>query len=411
MAPPPAPATGAGQGDGTSRLRLRPRLNLPSDAPTQAATEAVGAPPPPPIAGFPIPEPDAAADPELEEIPRFKLRPKAAAAPPAIADAPPPPEALAGAPPPPPPPSFAKAPAPRPQAFADAPPPPLPKEGGSVPPLPPPGRPSQSMPPMSILTAAPPPPPGSVAEPPAPPGTIPRLSLSTAQDKALPKGPQAAGADVLQKIGGKPVVKPGKTAAVLRKRPALSPVAKVGLTVVVIALAVGAFYSYRIFFPAPSQEMKIKLPAVAKPIAPADLKQSAQDALSKANKGQNATAGQSKADASVSSQQVATPTPIPTSGAVESVMGESNISKDVRVSSTPIDAELAASAAFRSFVANATIGGVFQGIPSRALINGTVVREGQVVDSALGIAFERVDPDKKIIYFKDYNGAVVSKGY
>jgi len=218
---------------------------------------------------------------------------------------------------------------------------------------------------------------------------------------------------MLPKVGGKPVVKPGKTAAVLRKRPALSPVAKAGLTVVVIAIAVGGFYSYRIFFPAPTPEMKIKLPAIPKPVAPGDLKTPASDAQSKA---QSAIAAkraqdQAKADALAASQAAVTPTPIPTTAVVESVMGESNISNDVRVSSTPIDAERAASAAFRSYVANATIGGVFQGVPSRALINGTVVREGQVLDSALGIAFERVDPDKKIIYFKDYTGAVVSKGY
>jgi hypothetical protein len=62
-------------------------------------------------------------------------------------------------------------------------------------------------------------------------------------------------------------------------------------------------------------------------------------------------------------------------------------------------------------VASALVTGVFQGSPSRAMINGTVVREGQVVNSALGVVFERIDAPRKMIYFKDYTGAEVSKNY
>jgi len=230
--------------------------------------------------------------------------------------------------------------------------------------------------------------------------------------------------DALPKIGGKAVVvKPGKTAAVLRKRPALGPMAKVGLTVVVVAVAVGGFYSYRIFFPAEAPSLKIKLPPINKSVS--DIKQSAAGALSKAaatpgqllEKGQGAIAAQraqqqAKVDAlAAGGEPSPTPAPTPSSAATEAVMGESSISTDVRVNNTPIVAAPAASPAFRAFVSNATIGGVFQGVPSRALINGTVVREGQVLDSSLGIAFERADSEKKVIYFKDYTGAEVAKNY
>ena len=34
-----------------------------------------------------------------------------------------------------------------------------------------------------------------------------------------------------------------------------------------------------------------------------------------------------------------------------------------------------------------------------------------MVDSELGIAFDRIDADKKVIYFKDATGAEVSKNY
>src|ERR1017187_899940 len=413
----PAPAPGAGQGEGIGRLRLKARLNLPDAALTQAVPDIAVAEPPvpppaPPSGGFPLPEPVAAADPESEDLPKFKLRPK-------ITVAQYPPQQYKGAPPPPLPPSASSTALPRqssspppPPSSASPPLPPLPRSGGAARPFPIPGHRSQSVPPMSILAAPPPPPPGSVAEPPGPPGSMPRLSLSTAPDLSGSKGTHVPGTEGLPKVGGKPVVaKPGKTAAVLRKRPALGPLAKVGLTVVVIAIGVGGFYSYRIFFPAPSPVMKIRLPAIAKPVAPSSMKLpdgqpkgALPDEL--AEKGQE----QAKAD-EVTPGQVPTPTPNPGANVVETVMADSAITNDVKVSSTPIDAAMAASAAFRAFVAGATIGGVFQGAPSRALINGTIVREGQVVDSGLGIAFERIDPGKKVIYFKDYTGAEVSKNY
>jgi hypothetical protein len=413
-APPPPQAPGAGPADGTGRLRLRPRLSAPDDAGAKsAAAPAMAAPPPPPPAAPPIEEPIvAAAEPEPEEAPAFKLRPKGAA-----------PAARAPVAPPPPP------------AGAPLPPVPLPVEAVPVP-EPPMERSSTSMPPMSILAAPLPPQPGAVAEAPAPPGSAPRLSLGPTPVKppVVPgKPPASVGtirrvADFLPKIGGKKaVVKPGKPSAVLRKRSALSPMAKAGLTVVAVAVGVGGFYSYRIFFPAPTPDVRIKHLAIAKPLAPVETKKPAADAAAAkptAAPGQAAEkAGatgadqhekdQAKADSQAPGQDAPTPTPTqpPDPGVVESVLGDNKVSQDVRVGSTPIDAGRSASPAFRSFVAGAVIGGVYQGTPSRALVNGTIVREGQTVDSALGIAFERIDANRKIIFFKDYTGAEVSKGY
>src|ERR1017187_8329504 len=359
----PAPAPGAGQGEGIGRLRLKARLNLPDAALTQAVPDIAVAEPPvpppaPPSGGFPLPEPVAAADPESEDLPKFKLRPK-------ITVAQYPPQEYKGPPPPPLPPSSSSPALPRqssspplPPSSASPPLPPLPVSGGAAPPFPIPGHRSQSMPPMSILAAPPPPPPGSVAEPPGPPGSMPRLSLSTAPDLSGSKGTHVPGTEGLPKVGGKPVVaKPGKTAALFSM---------------------------------------MLLDGQPKGALPDELAERGQE--------------QAKAD-EVTPGQVRTPTPIPGANVVETVMADSAITNDVKVSSTPIDAAMAASAAFRAFVAGATIGGVFQGAPSRALINGTIVREGQVVDSGLGIAFERIDPGKKVIYFKDYTGAEVSKNY
>ncbi len=218
--------------------------------------------------------------------------------------------------------------------------------------------------------------------------------------------------------GGKPpAVKPGKppkAGAVLKKRSALSPVAKAGIAVVVVAIAVAGVFFYRIFFPPPSKDIQLKPLIVAKPV-PKDIKDAAAVAVAKA--ATDATklaeviaakraAEQARVDAAAQGQDVPTPTP-----ATEEVMAQSSISSDVKVNNTHLDAAPAASPAFRTFVAGASIGGVFQGTPSRALINGSIVREGQVVEGSLGISFDRIDSVSKVIYFKDSTGAVVSKNY
>ena len=70
-----------------------------------------------------------------------------------------------------------------------------------------------------------------------------------------------------------------------------------------------------------------------------------------------------------------------------------------------------ASPAFRSFVANAKITGVFQGRNPRAVINGRVTRVGETVDHPLGIIFHDIDPQRKQIIFKDRTGAITTRKY
>jgi len=306
-------------------------------------------------------------------------------------------------------------PPPHPPDILAPPPPPASMHGGGLPPPPTP-RTASPLPPVSVLSA--PPPPGSVIDP-APPGSIPKLSLSHPQDTKAPgpKGFQIHVADGTPKVGGKPVVKPGKTGAVLKKRPTLTPIAKAGIGVLVLAVTVGAFFSYRIFFPAPSPVVPIKAPPIAKPVHPAD---SSGDLMSKVatapgrliNSGQNAIAAkraaeQAKLDALTNGLEEPTPTPV--KGAAE--LAQANLTKDVKVNNTPIVAVPSASAEFKAFVANASIGGVFQGKPAKALINGRITREGQLIDSELGVVFDHIDADSKVIYFKDVGGAVVSKSY
>jgi hypothetical protein len=67
---------------------------------------------------------------------------------------------------------------------------------------------------------------------------------------------------------------------------------------------------------------------------------------------------------------------------------------------TEVDAAPEASPAFRSFVANAKVSGVFQGTPP-----------GETVDGGLGVEFSGLDADKKQLIFKDKAGATVFRKY
>jgi hypothetical protein len=79
--------------------------------------------------------------------------------------------------------------------------------------------------------------------------------------------------------------------------------------------------------------------------------------------------------------------------------------------STQVDSATAASPAFRSFVANAKVSGVFQGNPARAMINGRLFRTGDTVDANLGITFNGIDSERHSLVFKDKTGATVGRKY
>ncbi|HNC23714.1 MAG TPA: hypothetical protein PLU52_05870, partial [Opitutaceae bacterium] len=105
------------------------------------------------------------------------------------------------------------------------------------------------------------------------------------------------------------------------------------------------------------------------------------------------------------------PAPKPKSGVVAGAQVTTDLEPGVRVTTEAVEAEVEASKDFTTFVANAKVSGVFQGSPSRAFINGRLVRAGEMVDQSLGIRFESVDAKAKTILFVDNTGAKVSKRY
>ncbi len=88
-----------------------------------------------------------------------------------------------------------------------------------------------------------------------------------------------------------------------------------------------------------------------------------------------------------------------------------SIAPGVSATNDNVTAAAEASPAFRSFVANAKINGVFQGSPPRVMLNGRLTRAGDLVEATLGVVFDSIDPDKKLILFKDKAGATVTRRY
>jgi hypothetical protein len=70
-----------------------------------------------------------------------------------------------------------------------------------------------------------------------------------------------------------------------------------------------------------------------------------------------------------------------------------------------------ASARFLRYAEGIRVSGVYQGSPARALIDGRLVRQGEVVEPALGVKFSDIDAEAKQIILEDGSGAQVKVKY
>jgi len=104
------------------------------------------------------------------------------------------------------------------------------------------------------------------------------------------------------------------------------------------------------------------------------------------------------------------PTPV-AAEPVTPALVTTQIAPGVTASSASMDITGNASAAFRAWVGNARISGVFQGTPARALVNGRAFRAGQSVDDSLGIVLDEIDTTAKTIRFRDRSGATALRRY
>jgi uncharacterized protein YfiM (DUF2279 family) len=200
--------------------------------------------------------------------------------------------------------------------------------------------------------------------------------------------------------------------------------ASIGLAAILVLG--GGFYGYIMFMaadPAPAPPpVATKAPPPASPAAqPGPTPSGTLNAIAAApinavNKAKEAVAaGQARVDAGldggeppattgspIADKVAATPKTVPTPTAVSPGLA----------ATTELIAAPEATAAFRSFVANAKVSGagVVQGT-ARAFINDRLTRGGEMVDIGLGIAFEGIDAEKRTLLFRDRSGATVSRKY
>ncbi len=77
---------------------------------------------------------------------------------------------------------------------------------------------------------------------------------------------------------------------------------------------------------------------------------------------------------------------------------------------TPSGPVLDASACQRA-VDRLQVGGIYEGSPLRAHINGRIVRQGEVVDHSLGLRFDGIDPLARMMIFRDPADEVFKRRY
>ncbi|MSU23935.1 MAG: hypothetical protein EXS32_08960 [Opitutus sp.] len=162
-------------------------------------------------------------------------------------------------------------------------------------------------------------------------------------------------------------------------------------------------------------------PAAAAPLTPSDtlnnLAHAPVNAINKAKKVADARGGSDAVDgvnALAAGDQPAEkgePGAQKSAAPVVKTITKTTLAPGLTGTTTDVEAASEASPAFRSFVANAKISGVFQGTPPRVMINGRLARAGENVDPSLGIVFDGLDPEKKQIIFKDKTGAIVMRRY
>lgn len=434
-------------------LRLKPRLRAPDEPGSAALAPAAEVPPPvTPSEAAPAP-----ANPEAP-APKIQLKRREAAVPPAD---PAPHDGAAPLPPaPPPPPIFAPpaTPAVVPPLFITDPPPPespvvptevpapAASEAGKFklkPKAPAPVAPTAaSVPPMvvpaSVPTASATTPPVAVpaaTEPPRP-QTPPPFAPGAPGPKAPPPFPVVAQPKSSKSNPPMPVprvnvkagpleVQPEALAATVPPKRSGSRVALLG-GVLVVVLGAGGFFAWKHFLADQAPTLaapKAKAPAApsAGPTPSETLNKIAKAPGQAIDKAQDAIAsrrasGQARVDAAADGLDVpdkpAPPAAAPANRPAASTKAVATTTIAPGLSATTqVEAAAEASPAFRSFVANAKVNGVFQGTPARAYINGRLLRAGETVDSALGIVFEGIDADKHQLLFKDRSGATVTRKY
>lgn len=186
----------------------------------------------------------------------------------------------------------------------------------------------------------------------------------------------------------------------------------------VVGLGAAAFFGYTLFLapvpPPPALNRPVAKAAVPPALTAApDAASEAGKMIEKAQQALAARAGTAPetdaviAGATAPAASSATPAVVPAAGEVPPTVP----APAEAVPAPEPEPEVEPSPAFKRFVLEMRVNGVFQGDPPRALINGRTVRPGEFLDNGLGIVFHGIDPEKKLILMRDANGARLTRKY
>ncbi|MFH1497748.1 MAG: hypothetical protein ABII82_07965 [Verrucomicrobiota bacterium] len=387
-------------------LRLKPRQRPPADSPApgpEASTPPPPSSPPPPVAAGPEPTTEPAERPRLRAKPRLTVTEDTAAADPA---APPP----VSGPPTSPTPAGEPEPEPAPLKLrlqppsrsADTPLPPLPAE-----PLPTPPASASPLPPVPVTPPLPPP--ASSPDDGDLPPPLPAAPASADDDLSLRPPdhivPHISAPQPLKDIE-KQMRAPVPASALRKKKSPLKAI--VILCTVLLAVSAGFWFAGNLVYKQFFAEEVAKLPG--KLVEKAHAVVEDQRALEQARIDALGEGREPAGDRAIgpAPSPTAAPAPIPAEEPVTAYAPETPETTAVPAEGTDV---VTASPQFIAFVEAARIGGVFQGSPSRAFINGRTVRAGDTVDERLGVVFVGLDDTRRRLIFRDATGAEIIRKF
>ena len=378
------PAVDHPPSEGGSGERVRRRPSLATDAGASAGSSVPHPPPDHPPAAVPPPFIPSSETPPPPAAPAFKLK-IGTKPPPSSA---PPPGALIGGPDPLK--SFE-------ESTGGAPLLPLPGVG--------PGPSGPTVPPLMPL-------PASVGGPALPPGTEPPGHRVPIHLKA------AAPAEALDpsRLSPPPLPARAAKAAVNRSHAKRDALVFGFVFLLVVGAGAGAYFYFSRSSPPPEPA-----PAPGKAVADARQKEQARvdSVVDGKEPGERAVGNVSPGELQTKLQEKnsavpapsSTPVPPPPSGAVvPAVRVEIPEPTPAPVPSGPPPVPKA-SARFVRYAESIRVSGVFQGSPARALIDGRLVRQGEIVEPSLGVKFADIDVEAKQIILEDAAGAQVKVKY
>jgi hypothetical protein len=192
------------------------------------------------------------------------------------------------------------------------------------------------------------------------------------------------------------------------------------LLAVAVALLAAAYFGYEKFMASPATPEIAEAPkrpvtpsetlnAIA--AAPAKAIQKAEGVVTAVNARESASRNELQGSEETPGKSAAKAAPAVAGKPVAAVTSTTQLAPGLSMTTTSSGVAGDASPAFRSWVVQARVSGVFQGTPARILINGRMVTSGELVDETLAITFERIDAATSTLVFRDRTGATVARRF